>query len=199
LGRSPHVSELCMRQGMCVTPPTVVVLVSPRTFGLLVRQQLLPWTELSCSSLRTISERAAQQHHHGLPGASSQAPCNVIMAQSVLFYFHNVNPTEIYTRLHGWPASSQPAAGQTAQLTGLCVQFSSITAGLCAVLSPDSESWANFGSRTVLAGLTAPKLRLYCPGCAVWGHSSISVNRRRPIDWESASAGCKMPGCCMPA
>jgi hypothetical protein len=26
-----------------------------------------------------------------------------------------------------------------------------------------------------------------------------SVNRRRPIDWESASAGCKMPGCCMPA
>jgi hypothetical protein len=87
------------------------------------------WTELSCS-LRTISERAAQQHHHGLPGASSHAPCNVILAESVLFYFHNVNPTEIYTRLHGRPASSQPAAGQTAQLTGLCVQFSSITAGL---------------------------------------------------------------------
>ena len=93
----------------------------------------------SCS-LRTISERAAQQHHHGLPGASSQAPCSVILAESVLFYFHNVNPTEIYSRLHGRPASRQPAAGQTQRLTGLCVQFSSITAGLCAVLSPDSDS-----------------------------------------------------------
>jgi hypothetical protein len=51
----------------------------------------------------------------------SQASCNVILDESVLFYFHNVNPTEIYTRLHGRPASSQPAAGQTAQLTGLCV------------------------------------------------------------------------------
>jgi hypothetical protein len=39
----------------------------------------------------------------------------------------------------GQPAASRPA-GQTAQLTGLCVQFSSITAGLCAVLSPDSDS-----------------------------------------------------------
>jgi hypothetical protein len=42
----------------------------------------------------------------------------------------------------GWPA------GQTAQLTGLCVQFSSLPAGLCLLLSPDSDSSANFGSRT---------------------------------------------------
>jgi hypothetical protein len=27
--------------------------------------------------------------------------------------------------------------------------------------------------------------------------SRDSVNRRRPIDGESASAGCKMPGCCI--
>ena len=60
-------------------------------------------------SLRTISEDATQQHHHGLPGASSQAPCSVILAESVLFYYHNVNPTEIYSRLHGRPASRQPA------------------------------------------------------------------------------------------
>jgi hypothetical protein len=115
--------------------------------------------------------------------------CNVILAESILFYFHNVNPTEIYTRLHGRPASSQPAAGQTAQLTGLCVQFSSITAGLCAVLSPDSDSWANFGSRTVLIELTAPKLRVYYPGCAVWYSSythrdfllpAAPVKRRSP-------------------
>jgi hypothetical protein len=33
----------------------------------------------------------------------------VILAESVLFYFHNVNPTEIYSRLHGRPASRQPA------------------------------------------------------------------------------------------
>jgi hypothetical protein len=38
------------------------------------------------------------------------------------------------------PASRQPAAGQTAQLTGLCVQFSSLPAGLCLLLSPDSDS-----------------------------------------------------------
>jgi hypothetical protein len=69
---------------------------------------LADWTELSCS-LRTISERAAQQHHHGLPGPCSQAPCSVILAESVLFYYHNVNPTEIYSRLHGRPASRQPA------------------------------------------------------------------------------------------
>jgi hypothetical protein len=69
---------------------------------------LADWTELSCS-LRTISERAAQQHHHGLPGASSQAPCSVILAESVLFYYHNVNPAEICSRLHGRPASRQPA------------------------------------------------------------------------------------------
>ena len=72
------------------------------------RTALADWTELSCS-LRTISERAAQQHHHGLPGASSQAPCSVILAESVLFYYHNVNPTEIYSRLHVRPASRQPA------------------------------------------------------------------------------------------
>eukprot|EP01049_Picozoa_sp_SAG25_P008446 SAG25_NODE_759_length_5531_cov_2.460052_5_plen_99_part_00 len=27
----------------------------------------------------------------------------------VLLYYHNVNPTEIYSRLHGRPASRQPA------------------------------------------------------------------------------------------
>jgi hypothetical protein len=45
--------------------------------------------------------------------------------------------------MHGCqPTASQPA-GQTAQLTGLCVQFSSLSAGstgLCLLLSPDSES-----------------------------------------------------------
>jgi hypothetical protein len=39
----------------------------------------------------------------------------------------------------GQPAASRPA-GQTAQLTGLCVQFSSLPAELCLLLSPDSDS-----------------------------------------------------------
>jgi hypothetical protein len=30
----------------------------------------------------------------------------------------------------------------------LCTQISTEPAGLCADLSPDSDSWANFGSRT---------------------------------------------------
>jgi hypothetical protein len=61
--------------------------------------------------------------------------------------------TEIYRRnlilhVHGQPTSHQPAGRQdiTAQLTGLCLEFSAEPAGLCALLSPDLDSRANFGS-----------------------------------------------------
>jgi hypothetical protein len=66
--------------------------------------------------------------------------CAPLVPNSPSRYVADDSPGPNYTRLHGRPASRLRPAGQTQRLTGLCVQFSSITAGLCAVLSPDSDS-----------------------------------------------------------
>ena len=72
---------------------------------------LADWSKLSWF-LRTMHERAVQQHHHGLFWLAGQAPCSVILAESVLFLIDKLVLTEFHSglpALHGQPASSQPA------------------------------------------------------------------------------------------
>jgi hypothetical protein len=160
------------KRGRFGSPPYALLAKVPRF--------LLPVIGEICEQKEKIRSGCESDRRYGcdrspVQGKDGTSECDKV-AETFLglstFYFHNVNPTEIYSRLHGRPASSQPAAGQTAQLTGLCVQFSSITAGLCAVLGPDSDSWANFGSRTVLAGLHCAKITIIlsrvCCCTAVW-------------------------------
>ena len=70
----------------------------------------------------------------------------------------------------GQPAASRPGS-QRALLTELCVHFSVQPAGLCPLLSPESDSSSNFGSRTAALG---PK-----HGIFILGHFCTGQTYRR--------------------